>query len=170
MTEASSTYEKLNKEQMQRNCHVLAEVKKLRLAASLKESAGISVETDVGYNNPPKGRVCEGRRCKGLPTGPGTHDGCTQTFDRNLKIGNSEGKMAKKNAGAVIRSSGLPIENLCGDNDGGKNTKDTRRQASHYVGNYIADTCSNGLHKARKRHPDNDEAFFEKLKQLRSTL
>ncbi|KAI8487310.1 hypothetical protein Bbelb_351080 [Branchiostoma belcheri] len=117
MTEASSTYEKLNKEQMERNCHVLAEVKKLRLAAGLKESAGISVESDVGYNNPPKGRVCEGRRRKGLPKGPGSHDGCTQTFDRNLKMGNSEGKMAK-NAGAVIRSSGLPIEDLCGDNDG----------------------------------------------------
>ncbi|KAI8488904.1 hypothetical protein Bbelb_334220 [Branchiostoma belcheri] len=52
----------------------------------------------------------------------------------------------------------------------GKNTKDTRRQASHYVGNYIADTCSNVLHKARKRHPDNDQAFFEELMQLRSTL
>ncbi|KAI8490529.1 hypothetical protein Bbelb_317970, partial [Branchiostoma belcheri] len=98
------------------------------------------------------------------------HDGSTQTFDRNLKMGNSEGKMAKKNAEAVIRSSGLPIEDLCSDNDGGKNTKDTRRQASHYVGNYIAKTCSNALHKARKRHPDNDEAFVEKLKQLRSTL
>ncbi|KAI8490543.1 hypothetical protein Bbelb_318110 [Branchiostoma belcheri] len=99
MTEASSTYEKLNKEQMERNCHVLAEVKKLRLAAGLKESAGILVESDVGYNNPPKGRVCEGRRRKGLPTGPGSHGGCTQTFDRNLKMGNSEGKMAKKSAG-----------------------------------------------------------------------
>ncbi|KAI8488896.1 hypothetical protein Bbelb_334140 [Branchiostoma belcheri] len=169
MTEASSAYEKLNKEQMERNCHVLAEVKKLRLAAGLKESDGIS-ESEVGYNNPPKGRVCEGRRRKGLPKGPGSHDGCTQTFDRNLKMGNSEGKMAKKNAEAVIQSSGLPIEDLCSDNDGGKNTKDTRRQASHYVGNYIADTCSNALHKAHKRHPDNDETFFEKLKQLRSTL
>ncbi|KAI8490507.1 hypothetical protein Bbelb_317750 [Branchiostoma belcheri] len=123
MTEASSTYEKLNKEQMERNCHVLAEVKKLRLAAGLKESAGILVESDVGYNNPPKGRhtqedaVIEVRRRKGLPTGPGSLDGCTQTFDRNLKMGNSEGKMAKKNAEAVIRPSGVPIEDLCGDND-----------------------------------------------------
>ncbi|KAI8516434.1 hypothetical protein Bbelb_050150 [Branchiostoma belcheri] len=58
---------------------------------------------------------CEGRRSKGLPTGLAYHDGCTQTFDKNLKMGNSEGRTAKKNAEAVIQSSGLPIEDLCSD-------------------------------------------------------
>ena len=149
---ACDVFETLSEEQMRDNCQTLAEVKKLRQEAGLKESCTISGESDVGYNNPPKGKSrsqpgtqaecpffenetekkmilglsvvsqhcaqCEERRRQGLPTGPGSHDNCTQNFEKHIKIGNSESKLAKSNAEAIMQCSGMAVGTLCTDNDG----------------------------------------------------
>eukprot|EP00058_Branchiostoma_floridae_P024603 XP_002610093.1 hypothetical protein BRAFLDRAFT_125654 [Branchiostoma floridae] len=151
MNVASETYEKLNEEQMEKNRSILAEVKRLRIKAGLKESATVAVESDVGYNNPPKGRSrgqpgtqaecpmfekdtdknmivalsTENQHCRGcdklaeqgLPSGPGSHEGCTRTIDKHVKLGCSEKKMAKQNTKTALQS-GLQVGISCNDNDG----------------------------------------------------
>ncbi|XP_019624491.1 PREDICTED: uncharacterized protein LOC109470151 [Branchiostoma belcheri] len=67
-------------------------------------------------------KVCENRRRRGLPTGPGSHRNCTQTFDRTKKMGAAEYEMAKKNTEAVLKCSGLAAGTHCTDNDS-KNIK-----------------------------------------------
>ncbi|CAH1242299.1 Hypp6551 [Branchiostoma lanceolatum] len=51
---ASKAYVELNEKQMEANSKTLAEVKWLRLDAGLKERRTVTVESDVGYNHPPK--------------------------------------------------------------------------------------------------------------------
>lgn len=161
---ASKAYVELNEKQMEANCKTLAEVKRLRLDAGLKERRTVTVESDVAYNNPPKGRSmaqpgtqaecpffeaetgkkmlvsvstasqhckkCEDLERQGLPSGPGTHDDCTRTFDTNKKLGASERVMAKQNTEKLLKH-GLEVGIMESDNDaqiiGG--TNDALREA-----------------------------------------
>ncbi|KAI8493982.1 hypothetical protein Bbelb_283290 [Branchiostoma belcheri] len=97
---------------------------------------------------------CEGRRSKGLPTGPAYHDGCTQTIDKNLKMGNidNDGKILN-GTNEALRDAGLP-------------PAEKQDCIQHNTRNHRNRVFPLNL----KCHPDNDEAFSEELAHLRSTL